>query len=46
MLQLLEHFTKIVKEHGGLNIVCNNAGILEERDWVKSIDVNLVSTER
>lgn len=32
-----------MKEYGQLDIVVNNAGILDERDWERALDVNLVS---
>ena len=31
-----------MKEFGGLDIVCNNAGIFREDQWRKMLDINLV----
>ena len=32
-----------ISRFGGLDILCNNAGILNEFDWAKAIEINLVS---
>ena len=42
-LTLAGAFTKVKEELGQLDIVCNNAGILDESQWRKCVDVNLVS---
>lgn len=41
---LLAAFRATVKEHDRLDIVVNNAAIMDENDWDKTLDVNLVST--
>jgi NAD(P)-dependent dehydrogenase (short-subunit alcohol dehydrogenase family) len=35
-------FSRTKEEFGGLHIVCNNAGIGDEENWRKMIDINLV----
>ena len=40
---LLAAFRTAAKEHGRLDIVVNNAAIMDEKDWTKTLDVNLVS---
>ena len=42
-LFFLEAFRATVKEHGRLDIVVNNAAIMDERDWEETLSVNLVS---
>ncbi|XP_019638392.1 PREDICTED: 15-hydroxyprostaglandin dehydrogenase [NAD(+)]-like [Branchiostoma belcheri] len=44
--QLEGAFQKVVDHFGGLDLVVNNAGILNEVQWEKCIDVNLVSVVR
>jgi len=39
-------FRATVKEHGRLDIVVNNAAIMDERDWEKTLNVNLNSLIR
>ncbi|XP_051533869.1 15-hydroxyprostaglandin dehydrogenase [NAD(+)] [Myxocyprinus asiaticus] len=34
-------FQKIVEKNGCINIVCNNAGVINENDWEKAIAINL-----
>lgn len=36
-------FKKAVKALGGLEILVNNADVMNETDFIKSIDVNVVS---
>lgn len=36
-------FENTKKTFGGIDIVCNNAGIVDESQWRKMLDVNLVS---
>ncbi|XP_028513317.1 15-hydroxyprostaglandin dehydrogenase [NAD(+)]-like [Exaiptasia diaphana] len=31
----------VIKEHGKLDILCNNAGVAEQPDWEKTFNVNL-----
>lgn len=42
-LSFLAAFRDTVKEHGRLDIVVNNAAIMDESDWQKTLSVNLVS---
>ena len=35
-------FRATVKEHGRLDILVNNAAIMDEQDWEKTLNVNLV----
>lgn len=35
-------FQKITETFGGVDIYCNNAGIMNEMEWQKTISVNLV----
>lgn len=44
--QLEASFRTAVKEHGRLDIVVNNAAIMDEIDWSKTLDVNLHSLIR
>ncbi|XP_017275338.1 15-hydroxyprostaglandin dehydrogenase [NAD(+)]-like [Kryptolebias marmoratus] len=44
--QLKAAFQKTVKTFGGVDIVCNNAGILNEEEYEKTISVNLTSIIR
>ena len=41
--QLNMAYEEVIKQFGVLDIVCNNAGIGDELNWEKTIDVNLVS---
>ncbi|XP_056587479.1 15-hydroxyprostaglandin dehydrogenase [NAD(+)]-like [Triplophysa dalaica] len=34
-------FQKVVEKYGQIDIVCNNAGIVNENDWEKAIAINL-----
>ena len=36
-------FAKTKETLGSLDIVCNNAGIVNETDWEKLLSINLVS---
>ena len=36
-------FEGTMKTFGGIDIVCNNAGIGDESQWRKMVDINLVS---
>ncbi|XP_060942459.1 15-hydroxyprostaglandin dehydrogenase [NAD(+)]-like [Limanda limanda] len=40
--QLKAAFQKTVQTFGGVDILCNNAGILDEGAWEKSVSINLV----
>ena len=44
-LIVLAAFRVTVKEHGRLDIVVNNAAIMDERDWERTLNVNLVSVK-
>ena len=39
----LAAFRATFKEHGRLDIVVNNAAIMDEKDWERTLNVNLVS---
>ncbi|XP_068456621.1 15-hydroxyprostaglandin dehydrogenase [NAD(+)]-like [Clinocottus analis] len=39
-------FQKTVETFGGIDIVCNNAGILNEAEWEKCVNINLVAVIR
>ena len=39
---ILEAFQKAIDEMGGLDLVINNAGILDDGRWELSIDINVV----
>jgi len=41
-----EAFQKTTETFGTLDIVVNNAGILDEIDWEKQVDINLVGHTR
>ncbi|GAA6232101.1 15-hydroxyprostaglandin dehydrogenase [NAD(+)]-like [Lates japonicus] len=40
--QIKAAFQKTVETFGGIDILCNNAGILNENEWERSISINLV----
>lgn len=44
--QLQEAFRRTVQIFGRLDVVCNNAGINNEKQWEHSINVNLISAIR
>ncbi|XP_018547952.1 15-hydroxyprostaglandin dehydrogenase [NAD(+)] [Lates calcarifer] len=44
--QIKAAFQKTVETFGGIGILCNNAGILNENEWEKSISINLVGVIR
>lgn len=39
-------FQKIAETYGGVDIFCNNAGILNEIQWQKTVSINLVRKHR
>ena len=41
-----EAFQRTIETFGALDIVVNNAGILDEIDWEKEVDINLVGNIR
>ncbi|XP_071316846.1 15-hydroxyprostaglandin dehydrogenase [NAD(+)]-like [Trachinotus anak] len=44
--QVKAAFQKTVETFGGLDILCNNAGILNESEWEKTVSINLVGVIR
>lgn len=44
--QVKAAFQKTVDTFGGIDIVCNNAGILNEAEWVKTVSINLMAMIR
>ncbi|XP_042355005.1 15-hydroxyprostaglandin dehydrogenase [NAD(+)] [Plectropomus leopardus] len=44
--QIKAAFQKIVETFGGIDILCNNAGILNETLWEKIVSINLVGVIR
>ncbi|XP_056141179.1 15-hydroxyprostaglandin dehydrogenase [NAD(+)] [Lampris incognitus] len=44
--QLRVAFQKTKETFGQLDIVCNNAGIIDEKNWEKAVSVNLLGTVR
>ncbi|XP_054612088.1 15-hydroxyprostaglandin dehydrogenase [NAD(+)]-like [Dunckerocampus dactyliophorus] len=44
--QLKAAFQKTVKTYGGMDILCNNAGILNEKDFEKTVAINFVAVIR
>ncbi|XP_077135631.1 15-hydroxyprostaglandin dehydrogenase [NAD(+)] [Ranitomeya variabilis] len=44
--QLRDAFQKTVEHFGRLDILVNNAGVNNEKDWEKTIEVNLISVIR
>ena len=41
-LPIVECFKQVIDTYGALHIVCNNAGIANEIEWEKTLQVNLV----
>ncbi|XP_026228963.1 15-hydroxyprostaglandin dehydrogenase [NAD(+)]-like [Anabas testudineus] len=39
-------FQKTIETFGGIDIVCNNAGTLDENDWEKTVSINLLGVIR
>ncbi|KXJ18506.1 15-hydroxyprostaglandin dehydrogenase [NAD(+)] isoform X2 [Exaiptasia diaphana] len=39
--QLEGIFTTTISKYGRLDIVCNNAGIIDEKNWMRTLDINL-----
>uniref|UniRef100_A0A3Q2PWW8 15-hydroxyprostaglandin dehydrogenase [NAD(+)] n=1 Tax=Fundulus heteroclitus TaxID=8078 RepID=A0A3Q2PWW8_FUNHE len=44
--QIKDAFRKTTETFGGIDILCNNAGILNEATWEKTISINLMSVIR
>lgn len=44
--KIKDAFQKVAETFGGMDIFCNNAGILNEIEWQKMISINLVSAIR
>ncbi|KAK2828063.1 hypothetical protein Q5P01_019097 [Channa striata] len=44
--QIKAAFQKTVDTFGGIDILCNNAGILNESEWEKTVSVNLLGVVR
>ncbi|XP_011681271.1 15-hydroxyprostaglandin dehydrogenase [NAD(+)] isoform X1 [Strongylocentrotus purpuratus] len=44
--QLEDAFSKTLEHYKGIDIVCNNAGIGDELNWEKTVDVDLVAVMR
>ncbi|XP_070839376.1 15-hydroxyprostaglandin dehydrogenase [NAD(+)]-like isoform X2 [Chaetodon trifascialis] len=44
--QLKAAFQKTAETFGGIDILCNNAGILNESAWEKTVSINLMGTIR
>lgn len=39
-------FSKVKQSFGNIDIMCNNAGIIHEKNWEKMIDINLIAMMR
>uniref|UniRef100_A0A3Q1JUP3 15-hydroxyprostaglandin dehydrogenase [NAD(+)] n=1 Tax=Anabas testudineus TaxID=64144 RepID=A0A3Q1JUP3_ANATE len=39
-------FKKTIETFGGIDIVCNNAGTMDENDWEKTVSINLLGVIR
>ncbi|XP_026227560.1 15-hydroxyprostaglandin dehydrogenase [NAD(+)]-like [Anabas testudineus] len=44
--QIKAAFQKTVETFGGIDILCNNAGILNEGEWEKTVSINLLGVIR
>ncbi|KAF6725166.1 15-hydroxyprostaglandin dehydrogenase [NAD(+)] [Oryzias melastigma] len=44
--QLRAAFQKAVETFGGIDILCNNAGVMNETAWEKTVSINLMSVIR
>uniref|UniRef100_A0A3Q0S1G8 Zgc:56585 n=1 Tax=Amphilophus citrinellus TaxID=61819 RepID=A0A3Q0S1G8_AMPCI len=44
--QIIAAFQSTIETFGGIDIVCNNAGILDEVNWEKTVSINLTSVIR
>lgn len=45
MIIIPEAFKETIKKFGGLDIVVNNAGLCNEKNWKYVVSVNMVSSE-
>ncbi|XP_042287673.1 15-hydroxyprostaglandin dehydrogenase [NAD(+)] [Thunnus maccoyii] len=44
--QIKAAFQKVTETFGGIDIICNNAGILNENEWEKTVAINLAGVIR
>eukprot|EP00064_Thunnus_orientalis_P015057 superscaffoldBa00002723_g15106 len=44
--QIKAAFQKVTETFGGIDIICNNAGILNENEWEKTVAINLLKGGR
>jgi hypothetical protein len=43
-LNVLDVLTSISIENHGISIFCNNAGVLDNKNWKRMLEINLVSS--
>ena len=43
-LNVLDVLTSISIENNGISIFCNNAGVLDNKNWKRMLEINLVSS--
>ncbi|CAG5871472.1 15-hydroxyprostaglandin dehydrogenase [NAD(+)]-like isoform 1-T1 [Menidia menidia] len=44
--QIKDTFKSITATFGGINIICNSAGVLDEHEWERTVSINLVAVIR